>query len=99
MTHPLPAVILADFGSLLLLPIVLLPFVLGFAFWIWMIVDCAKYETEGNTKIVWLLVILLAGVVGAPLYFFIRKVPRQRSTQYQPPPPVYQPWQKEQIIK
>jgi len=47
------------------------------AFWIWMIVDCAQYETDGTTKIVWLLVILLAGFIGAPLYFFVRKLPRK----------------------
>jgi len=42
-----------------------------------MIVDCAQYETDGTTKIVWLLVILLAGFIGAPLYFFVRKLPRK----------------------
>jgi len=48
-----------------------------FAFWIWMIVDCANNEKEGSTKIAWLLVILLAGIVGAPLYFLVRKLPRK----------------------
>ena len=95
MTHHLFAVILADIGGLLLLPVGLL----AFAFWIWMIVDCAKYETEGTTKIVWLLIILLAGVVGAPLYFFVRKTPRRRLAQYQPATQVYQPWQKNERIR
>jgi hypothetical protein len=48
----------------------------AFAFWVWMLVDCANHENEGSTKIAWLLIILLAGVVGAPLYFFVRKLPR-----------------------
>lgn len=48
-----------------------------FAFWVWMIVDCANYEKEGSTKIAWLLVILLAGIIGAPLYYLIRKLPRK----------------------
>ena len=47
------------------------------AFWIWMLVDCANHESEGSTKIAWLLIILLAGIVGAPLYFFVRKLPRR----------------------
>jgi len=51
------------------------------AFWIWMIVDCATHETATGTKIGWLLIILLAGIVGAPLYFFIRKLPRRNRTQ------------------
>ena len=95
MTHHLIAVIIADTSGLFLLPVGLL----AFAFWIWMILDCAKHETEGSTKIVWLLIIVLAGVVGAPLYFFIRKTPRRRLVQYRPPSPVYQPWQKDEKIR
>ena len=49
------------------------------AFWIWMIVDCANHEKEGSTKIAWLLVILLAGFIGAPLYFLIRRLPRKNQ--------------------
>lgn len=49
-----------------------------FIFWVWMLVDCAKYEKEGSTKIVWILVILLAGCwIGAPIYYFARKLPRK----------------------
>jgi hypothetical protein len=47
------------------------------AFWIWMIVDCATKEpSEGNDKLIWLLVIVLAGVVGAIIYYFVRRAPR-----------------------
>jgi thiol:disulfide interchange protein len=95
MTHQLIAVILADAGGLLLLPVGLL----AFAFWIWMIVDCAKYETEGTAKIVWLLVILLAGIIGAPLYFFVRKAPRRRFAQFQSERQVHQPWKKDERIR
>ena len=95
MTHYLIAVVLADAGGLLLLPVG----VLAFAFWIWMILDCAKYETEGATKIVWLLVILLASVIGAPLYFLARRAPRRKSAQYRLPTQVYQPWQKDERIR
>lgn len=48
----------------------------GFAFWVWMILDCITQETDPTNKIAWLLVILLVGIIGAPLYFFVRKLPR-----------------------
>ena len=53
--------------------------VLGTAFWIWMIVDCAKKEKdEENTKLVWILVILFAHVIGAAIYYFVRR-PHRRT--------------------
>jgi sterol desaturase/sphingolipid hydroxylase (fatty acid hydroxylase superfamily) len=53
--------------------------VLGTAFWIWMIVDCAKKEKdEENTKLVWILVILFAHVIGAAIYYFVRR-PQRRA--------------------
>jgi len=53
--------------------------VLGTAFWIWMIVDCAKKEKdEENTKLVWILVILFAHVIGAAIYYFVRR-PQRRT--------------------
>ena len=53
--------------------------VLGTAFWIWMIVDCAKKEKdEENTKLVWILVILFAHIIGAAIYYFVRR-PQRRT--------------------
>ena len=48
------------------------------AFWIWMIVDCATNEPDSpdNTKIVWLLVTILAGWIGAIIYYFARRPKR-----------------------
>jgi len=47
------------------------------AFCIWMLVDCLKNEpSEGNDKIVWLLVILLLQGLGALIYFFVRRPER-----------------------
>jgi prolipoprotein diacylglyceryltransferase len=48
--------------------------ILGTIFWIWMIIDCAQrnFKTE-NDKIVWILVIVLAGLVGAIIYYFVVK--------------------------
>lgn len=48
--------------------------VAGFVFWIWMIVDCATHEpSEGNDKVVWILIIVLTHIIGALIYYFIRR--------------------------
>jgi len=45
-----------------------------FVFWIWMIVDCATRKFKNDTdKIVWILVILFANLIGAVIYYFIVK--------------------------
>lgn len=51
-------------------------------FWIWMLVDCASKEPDqGNTKVVWILVIVLTGWVGALIYYFVRRPERIRENQ------------------
>jgi Phospholipase_D-nuclease N-terminal len=50
------------------------------AFWIWMLVDCATKEpSQGNDKIVWVLVISLTSWIGALIYFFARRPQRIRE--------------------
>ena len=50
---------------------------LFFVFWIWMLIDCVKYEpSTGNEKIIWVLVIVLLNGIGALLYYFIRRPER-----------------------
>jgi Co/Zn/Cd efflux system component len=45
-----------------------------FIFWILMIVDCAKRDFKNeNEKIVWIIVIVLAGWIGALIYYFAVK--------------------------
>tara|TARA_B100002052_G_C15827495_1_gene573659 strand:+ start:636 stop:923 length:288 start_codon:yes stop_codon:yes gene_type:complete len=47
------------------------------AFWIWMLVDCCTNEpSEGNDKVVWILLIVFLGVIGAIVYYFARRQPR-----------------------
>lgn len=49
------------------------------AFWVWMLVDCATKEpSEGNDKLIWVLIILLANWIGAAIYFFVRRPARIR---------------------
>jgi len=66
------------------LPFCIVPFIwiviLGLlALWIWMLVDCIKRDENNfpslgeNTKIIWILIIALAGWVGAIIYYFMVK--------------------------
>ena len=57
--------------------LIMLFILVGGAFWLWMLVDCATKEEDKTQKIVWVIIIAAVGIVGAPLYFFIRKLPRK----------------------
>ncbi|MDO8740902.1 MAG: PLDc N-terminal domain-containing protein [Candidatus Woesearchaeota archaeon] len=49
-------------------------FILAFIFWIFMIIDCAKRTFKDETeKIVWILVLVLVGLIGAIIYYFVVK--------------------------
>jgi len=58
--------------------ILLIFFALGIfflVFWILMLVDCVKRKfKEDSEKIIWVLVIVLTGIIGALIYYFIVKV-------------------------
>ncbi|MFA5366865.1 MAG: PLD nuclease N-terminal domain-containing protein [Dehalococcoidia bacterium] len=62
--------------------LVLLYFVFGLlatALWIWMLIDCiTKEPSEGNDKIVWVLVIVLIGALGALIYLIARRPKRKQ---------------------
>ena len=52
---------------------------LGTIFWVWMLVDCATKEPdEGNSKVVWTIIIVFTHLVGAAIYFFVRR-PQRRA--------------------
>jgi hypothetical protein len=58
-----------------ILPIVLLATV----FWIWMLVDCATKEpSQGNDKIIWILVIIFTHWIGALIYYLVRRPERKK---------------------
>ena len=68
----------AVLGSLVFLFLVVLG-VGGTFLWIWMLVDCATKEpSDGNDKIIWMLVILFTHLIGALVYFFVRRPQRIR---------------------
>lgn len=53
--------------------------ILSTLFWLWMIVDCATHESsDSSNKIVWLLIIIFTHLLGAILYYFIRRPERIR---------------------
>jgi hypothetical protein len=95
MAYSVSSIMLAEIGDLFFIPFVLF----AVTFWIWILVDCAKHEVEGSSKIAWLLIILFAGPIGAPLYFFVRGLPRRRHPQFHPASPLHQPWRKNQRIQ
>jgi len=46
-------------------------------FWIWILIECATKESEtGNTKIVWVIIVVLTGIIGAAIYYFVRRPQR-----------------------
>jgi len=66
----------------------------GLVLWIWMIIDCAQNEPKraDTNTVVWILVLVLAGWIGALIYYFVRyKVPivQQPMVGYPPQKPLY----------
>lgn len=56
-------------GQFAILPCaVLLIGLLLFAFWLWMLIDCLTRDFTGNDKLIWVLVLLLLGPLGALIY-------------------------------
>jgi membrane-bound ClpP family serine protease len=51
--------------------------VAAFGFWIWMLIDCiTKEPSEGNDKLIWILVIAFTHFIGAAIYYFVRRPER-----------------------
>ena len=54
--------------------------VLALIFWLWVLVDClTKEPSEGNEKVSWTLFILMVPVIGALLYYFVRRPERIKA--------------------
>jgi hypothetical protein len=46
----------------------------SFAFWLWMLIDAiTRIPSGGNTKLIWILVILFTSILGALIYFFVQR--------------------------
>jgi len=47
--------------------------ILGTGFWVWMLIDCIKNEpSEGNDKLIWVIIIVFTHVLGAAIYYFTK---------------------------
>ncbi len=43
-----------------------------FAVWVWSLIDVIRSDFKGeNDKLIWILVIVLAGILGSVIYFFV----------------------------
>ena len=60
--------------SEILLVVSLAPVALAaLAFWIWMLVDCLKYEGKADLdRLLWAVVIIALKLLGAVIYYFVR---------------------------
>jgi len=54
--------------------------ILAFIFWIWMFVDCIIFE---ENKLLWILIIIFAQIIGTILYYFLAKRKRNQQTPRQ----------------
>ncbi len=62
----------------MLLGLIWLPvLILGLVFWVRMLIDCVTNESnQGNDKLVWVVIILFANILGALLYWAVRRPQR-----------------------
>ena len=51
-------------------------------FWVWMLIDCVRNETDPNNRLVWALIIVLTNAIGALVYLFVRR-PQRIKTAHQ----------------
>jgi len=67
------------FLPLLMIFFILPVLLLATVFWIWMLVDCATKEpSDGNDKIIWILVIIFTHWIGALIYYLVRRPERKK---------------------
>ncbi|UGV41766.1 PLDc_N domain-containing protein [Methanococcoides orientis] len=46
-------------------------------FWLWMLIDCVMNEpSQGNDKLIWVIIIVFTQLLGAVIYFFFRRPKR-----------------------
>ena len=49
----------------------------GFVFWVWMLTEAATKESaDSQDRLIWGLIVLLSSVIGAAVYFFVRRPQR-----------------------
>lgn len=85
MPHSMAAPVLAfisniAIGDWLVICFILPVFVALAVLWIWALIDAITHEPSlGNDKLIWILVVVLLGWVGALIYYFVRRPERIRK--------------------
>ncbi len=73
-------ILLRNLGLIGIYLIFFLGAILSSLYWLWMLVDCITKESiEGNTKIAWLLIILFTHLLGALIYYLVRRPQRLKE--------------------
>jgi uncharacterized BrkB/YihY/UPF0761 family membrane protein len=69
------------FQELLVILLVLLV-ISACVFWIKMLIEAATKEPDtGNTRLVWVIIIVFTQIIGALIYYFVRRPQRQWDTK------------------
>ena len=59
----------------------------AFAFWLWMLIDAiTKCPSAENKRLMWVLVIVFLGIIGAAVYFFVQRPKNPPAAATAPPP-------------
>ncbi len=57
--------------------LVLVVFIAATVFWIKMLIECVMKEPDtGNTKLVWVIIIVFTHIIGALIYYVVRRPQR-----------------------
>ncbi|MEK6874759.1 MAG: PLD nuclease N-terminal domain-containing protein [Nanoarchaeota archaeon] len=65
------------FGFLGVFLSIVIIIIVAIIFWIWMLVDCIKRDFKD--KALWIIIILLTGVLGCIIYYFVVKKPYEKT--------------------
>jgi ABC-type multidrug transport system fused ATPase/permease subunit len=60
-------------GMFFMMAVIWVTAIVATVFWLWMLIDALVNEPGTNEKILWFLVIFLLHVVGAVIYFVVRR--------------------------
>ena len=73
----------------------------GTIFWLWALIDCVtNKKITDSQKLIWALAMIFTHIIGALLYLFLGRSPRQTQNSYQPyaqpqpPQAPYYPYQQ-----
>ena len=60
--------------------------VAGTVFWVAMIIECATKESNRDSKLIWILIIIFTHWIGALIYYLVRRPNASRNLRFNPEP-------------